>query len=340
MRSRVIATAAFTAGLLALVGSSSCGLIRSLGTADAPPPRPFNHLAHIDRGLDCASCHETAATAVRAGMPSKEVCMACHEDIDKDPAVPAEKKVAWFLGPDGQPRWSAFTKQAEEVIFSHAAHAKTACADCHVGIDKDTGLVPPLLQRMASCTSCHERQAPAKNDCASCHQEIGRDRAPASHARMWSKRHGLCAREGAAVSTANDCALCHATDACTTCHMTQAPADHTGTWRFKPHGIAATVDRVRCFVCHASDACNRCHEETAPRSHTAGWNAPRNNHCNGCHLPLARSGSCFVCHKSAPAHDASPPMPPWHNAAMNCRSCHGLSLKHPDNGDTCTACHR
>jgi predicted CxxxxCH...CXXCH cytochrome family protein len=75
-------------------------------------------------------------------------------------------------------------------------------------------------------------------------------------------------------------------------------------------------------------------------SHTAGWDCPRNRHCNGCHVPLQTSGSCFVCHKSTPGHDAAPSMPAWHNPGFNCRSCHAASLKHPDNGDSCLTCHR
>jgi len=53
--------------------------------------------------------------------------------------------------------------------------------------------------------------------------------------------------------------------------------------------------------------------------------------------------SCFVCHKGTPSHNLAPPMPafPPHNAAMDCRSCHGVTapLPHVDNGDSCTFCH-
>jgi hypothetical protein len=343
MRSRI--TLLYTFGLLLLglmAMASSCSVFRTFFPSAGPPPRPFNHEAHIVRGISCQDCHETAEKEARAGMPTKAFCMTCHEDLDQDPAKPLEKKVAWFLDEAGAPLWSAFTKQSSEVRFSHKDHGtkKMECTACHAGIDKDTGLVPGMLQRMDSCTSCHAAQAPAKNDCATCHTRINRETPPPSHSQLWGKLHGACSRQGRSAATANDCSMCHEQDSCTTCHQTRPPGDHNHFWRLKSHGIAAAIDRSRCQTCHASDSCDRCHQSTAPRSHTAGWDRPRNSHCTGCHLPLGRSGSCSVCHKATPGHDAAPPKPAWHNPAMNCRSCHALSLRHPDNGDNCNACHR
>jgi hypothetical protein len=36
------------------------------------------------------------------------------------------------------------------------------------------------------------------------------------------------------------------------------------------------------------------------------------------------------------------PLPPDHNAGMNCRMCHGNGqpLPHVDNGQQCTSCHQ
>jgi hypothetical protein len=331
---------AFTLSAVGVI--SSCALWRAVLPSAGPEPRPFNHEAHGVRGISCADCHETAETEARAGMPSKAFCMTCHEDLDKDPGKPLEKKVAWFLGEDGEPRWSAFTRQSSEVRFSHRAHAvkKVECAACHPGIDRNTGLQPGMLQRMSSCTECHAREAPAKNDCRTCHTVLDRDTPPASHARLWGKLHGACSRAGRGAATANDCSMCHRADACVTCHQTRPPDDHNEFWRLRAHGIAAGIDRSRCATCHASDGCARCHRETAPLSHRAGWNAPRNAHCTSCHLPLQQSGGCFVCHTSTPGHDLAPAKPAWHTPAMNCRSCHAGTMRHPDNGDNCNACHR
>jgi hypothetical protein len=328
--------------VLGLVALAACGIFRAIMPSAGPAPRPFNHEGHTVRGIGCADCHETADKEVQAGMPSKDFCMTCHEELDKDPRKGLEKKVAWFLEPTGQPAWTAFTKQSSEVRFSHASHAaaKVGCAECHAGMDKDTGLVPGMLQRMSSCTECHAKRAPAKNDCATCHTATDRTTPPASHLQLWTRMHGTCSREGREASTSNECAMCHTKDSCTTCHQTRPPDDHTSFWRIKAHGIAAGIDRLRCATCHTSDSCARCHQATAPQSHTAGWNAPRDRHCTSCHQPLASNPGCAVCHRSTPGHDLAPPKPAWHSPVMICRSCHAATMKHPDNGDNCNACHR
>jgi c(7)-type cytochrome triheme protein len=295
------------------------------------------------RGPGCVDCHEGAEKEARAGMPSKDFCMNCHEDLDKDPAKPLEKKVAYFLDGDGKPQWSAFGKQAEEIKFSHQAHAAkgVGCLDCHAGMDKDTGLTSGGPQRMSSCVACHEaKAAPEKRECRTCHTRTDRLTPPGNHAQLWTSLHGRMSREGAAVSTANNCALCHTNDACVTCHQTRPPMNHTEAWRGRPHGIAAGIDRSGCMVCHSSDACVRCHKETLPRSHGPTWGAPANRHCVSCHEPVRQSQGCAVCHQATPSHDASPPKPAWHTPQMNCRSCHALSMRHFDNGDNCNACHR
>lgn len=322
--------------------ATSCVVFRSLGIEAAAEPRKFNHEAHIVRGPSCLDCHETAEKEARAGMPSREFCMNCHEDLDKDPAKPPEKKVAWFLNEKGEPLWSAFTKQAAEIKFSHQAHAAkgVACASCHADMDKNTGLLPGGPQRMSSCTACHAAKAPGKNECATCHTRQDRLTPPANHLQLWSVRHGACAREGKEAATANDCGLCHKNDACVTCHQTRPPADHTEAWRQRPHGIAAGVDRARCATCHAPDSCARCHQETAPASHGPSWGATANRHCTGCHEPVRQSQGCAVCHRSTPSHDLAPLKPLWHTPQMDCRSCHALSLKHADPGGSCNSCHR
>lgn len=327
--------------LLAAALLASCTLFQAAFPSAPPPPRPFNHEAHIVRGVACADCHEGAEKEVKAGMPSKAFCMNCHEDLDKEKDKPLEKKVAWFLDERGEPRWADFGKQKEEIKFSHAAHAgKTSCAACHGEMDKNTGLISTGPQRMSACVACHQEKAPAKLDCAACHQTIDRTKRPENHFQLWTKTHGACAREGAAVATVNNCSLCHQPQACTTCHQTVLPQDHTDFWRLRAHGFAVGLDRSRCSTCHTTDMCIACHQVTAPVSHRGGFSAPQNGHCRSCHLPVQTSVGCSVCHRETPSHAASPPMPPGHTANMICRSCHAGTLRHPDNGDSCTACHR
>jgi len=336
----IIIIASLTAGAAILL--SSCSLVQAIFPSPAPQPRPFNHEAHTVRGISCADCHEGSEKEAKAGMPSKAFCMNCHEDLDKEKDKPVEKKVAWFLDEKGEPVWASFGRQKEEIKFSHGAHVgKASCTDCHAGMDKNTGLLPRGPQRMTSCVSCHQEKAPTWTDCSVCHRSLDRNQKPENHFQLWTKSHGTCARQGAEVATANNCSLCHQQNSCTTCHQTVPPQDHNEFWRIKAHGFAAGLDRSRCSTCHTTDSCTACHKVTAPMSHAAGWNAPREGHCKSCHVPVQSSGSCAVCHKDTPSHALlSPPKPSWHTANMVCTSCHGATLKHPDNGDNCNACHR
>jgi len=334
-----IVTVCLVAGLAVVV--SSCSLFQAIFPASTPPPRPFNHEAHTVRGVSCLDCHEGAEKEAKAGMPTKAFCMNCHEDLDKEKDKPLEKKVAWFLDEKGEPRWAEFGRQKDEIKFSHASHAgKTACTACHAGMDKDTGLVPHGPQRMTSCVACHQEKAPAKAECSVCHRSLDRNQKPDNHFQLWTKMHGTCARAGAEAATANNCSLCHQQNACTTCHQTVPPDDHNNFWRIKSHGFEAGLDRSRCSTCHTTDYCTACHKVTAPVSHTAGWNAPRNDHCKNCHVPVQTSPNCALCHKAGAPHPTSPPKPSWHTASMNCSSCHSVSLKHFNPGDNCNACHR
>src|SRR5204863_9297004 len=92
---------------------SSCTLFRAAFPAAPPKPRPFNHEAHIVRGVACADCHEGAEKEARAGMPAKAFCMNCHEELDKEKDKPIEKKVAWFQNDQGEIHWADFGKQKE-----------------------------------------------------------------------------------------------------------------------------------------------------------------------------------------------------------------------------------
>ncbi|MCG3133288.1 MAG: hypothetical protein HMLKMBBP_00413 [Planctomycetes bacterium] len=319
--------------------------------ADAGVPKriAFSHKFHLSRGTTCEDCHEGTETKDRAPMPALEFCMDCHEEIDaeKEPA----KTVAAFLDKkSGKPEWSRVTAQPKDIVFSHKTHLagkKTACADCHRGIEESDAVSKQLFTDMDACMACHASKG-ATNECATCHSDMGPGWMPPSHQRAWDVMHGQAVRRGAPQGRLEDCALCHTDTTCRSCHSTQPPRDHTETWRAGGgHGLSAALDRERCQTCHQADTCNECHTSLRPRNHRGSWGAPRNAHCNGCHVPLASSGAedgCSVCHRGAPSHASAPRMPqnPPHTPSMQCRQCHDgrPRLRHADNGMNCLSCHR
>ncbi len=302
-------------------------------------PSRFSHARHVgEEMLDCSMCHARAKTADQPGMPGPQVCMVCHEGIQEE--KPETVRIATLFDASGH--WTGGVPRAqlpEELHFSHKAHASEDCSKCHGNIAESAGIPAPHLS-MDECMSCHAERG-ASRDCSVCHQTISRKWEPPTHELGWEQVHGKIfrAKDPALV---NRCSLCHDEEtSCRACHALKKPRDHTTFWRIGGHGVAVSIDRSRCFACHRTDFCERCHQNTQPLTHTAGWGSPMNRHCTACHYPLTESG-CITCHKGTPSHASAPPMPGWHDPAMNCRLCHGAGapLPHPDPGTQCTVCHR
>lgn len=300
----------------------------------------FSHKLHVlDEGIDCADCHTVSDSQDLPGMPSLASCMLCHENIDAD--KPPERRVASLFDEYGY-RAAGVSRQAEEIIFSHAAHTQRQqdCAACHSGIEASERVTAAMAIRMRDCTTCHTEQG-AANDCATCHRDLREDVPPANHAYHWLRMHGKIARAHGE-ATAEQCSLCHQESTCRDCHLSVPPENHSNYFRLRGHGLHARVDRESCAACHRSDSCDSCHRDTRPISHTGLWGGTQSNHCVSCHFPLSTSNGCATCHRSAPSHALATPMPSWHVAGMNCRQCHGVGipLPHVDKGDDCRTCHR
>jgi hypothetical protein len=303
----------------------------------------FSHQLHATViKLDCALCHNGAASADRAGMPPAELCLVCHGHEAPDVGRPAPEVPALFEQPP-RLRVHQVASLPDDVIFSHRVHVQEyglGCADCHGDVGSSAVIPPDSAVPKDECMGCHAERG-KRNDCAACHRLIDRSWRPPSHDNAWEMRHGDVMRSGDTAS-ANRCEMCHTeTTSCRTCHEQQAPRDHTHYWRLRGHGIAVSIDRERCETCHRTDFCTTCHAETRPISHRAGYGSPQNRHCANCHFP-ARQAGCETCHKEPSSHLLATPLPSWHLPSMNCRACHGqgVPLPHFDSGDTCTLCHR
>jgi hypothetical protein len=324
-------------GAILAMSVGGCALMELFRSA--APDRRFSHNVHLEKGLECKSCHTSFDKKPEAGMPVLKQCMLCHEGIDEQ--APEEKRLATIYGPG--PKWSQVTRLSPEIRFSHKTHheAKLICSDCHRGIEAGHAVTASDRVSKDACMSCHAQRR-LSNDCAFCHLEVRTDTPPPGHRLNWTQAHGGVVRAGHSLPYDNRCSLCHAESSCATCHQDQAPRDHTNFWRIQAHGVSAGVDRSRCVVCHRTDFCDRCHRESSPRNHTATWGSPRDNHCMTCHAPLTTQG-CAMCHKGTPSHATAAPKPAWHTPGMNCRQCHGpglaAPLPHPDNGGNCNACH-
>lgn len=330
-------SSAALAAALGLGLAAGCMFLEALG--GGPEVFAFSHDLHVTgEGLDCVSCHESAMVAAEAGMPGPDACSVCHDELDTG-AAPERRVAALFDGPAFR---AAFASRLDdELVFDHLAHVSyvTDCAACHTGIATNDVIDASIAVDMAACERCHaERQAP--NECATCHREITRDWRPPDHAFDWKRLHGrACKRDDP--PALQDCALCHEESSCAACHRVEEPQSHDHFFRLRGHGFLAAMDRTSCATCHEPATCDRCHAENEPLSHSpATFGGTRSNHCLTCHFPLEGEG-CAVCHQATPSHALGSPKPDWHTPAMDCRSCHGLSLplSHADDGSNCNLCH-
>lgn len=135
-------------------------------------PLDFPHKIHTDDiGVTCDTCHTGVMKGARAGIPSINMCMSCHEDIgdEKDPRIQMIRATA-KKGEDLA--WQrVYGFQAEyHVRFNHAPHirAKVDCANCHGDLTSMTVAERVVNHTMGFCIDCHKQKG-ASNDCLTCH---------------------------------------------------------------------------------------------------------------------------------------------------------------------------
>jgi hypothetical protein len=253
--------------------------------ARAADKKPFSHKFHIsDAGADCAACHDA-----KAGRPelTTKGCADCHDK--------------------GTPAWSIPARHRESAIkFPHRRHADAkglACKTCHDDVASDAVRDGSAFLPYAKCVSCHAEKKVAISDsaCAKCHGADAEKTPPPGHKEAWPARHGKEASWVEKGEHGKDCSLCHGDSSCRACHMLSTPKDHTGLWRVRTHGSAASFDRDRCKTCHETGTCVRCHATSKPANHAGAWNslhgltagAKDNESCRACH----QKGWCKQCHR-------------------------------------------
>ncbi len=309
----------------------------------------FPHDVHVDDevALDCIECHMDAEDGPMAGMPTLDMCWACHEEAtQKDKPLEAQL-VGFVLPSDVEATWSTVTRAAIDSNFSHQTHleAGTDCLDCHIGVDQADRVDWDWHISMDQCINCHEHSdglAPT-DDCKACHQDIDQFTMPANHNGGWDRVHGMLSLDGPGCpdQPSRNCSLCHSDSSCDNCHATTEPSNHTEAWRLRGHGFSAQMNRESCATCHTEASCDSCHSTMTPVSHGGNFGGRTSAHCVGCHLPLGSEDSCTACHKSTPSHLQASlrPGPPHPGPVSDCRSCH-FPLDHIDNGQDCNSCHR
>jgi len=148
-------------------------------------PVDFNHVLHndlVDNG--CESCHFFRDDGTFSGVPKLAQCIDCHEEVNgEDPEE--EKFVNEFVAREREVPWLIYSRQPQNVFFSHVAHVQIAqmdCETCHGPISESESLKAYEENRISG----YSREIWGRNiagfkrnswdrmkmdDCAECHRK-------------------------------------------------------------------------------------------------------------------------------------------------------------------------
>lgn len=144
------------------------GIREDLPVTVDPQPVPFSHKLHMTAGTVCKDCHPNAAVKERAGLPTAEKCMLCHQAIATDKA--AVVKLAEMHRKGESPEWVRVYKVPDFVFFNHSSHvkARVECQTCHGPIETRDVLAKEVSTSMTTCMDCHVERT-VSNECNMCH---------------------------------------------------------------------------------------------------------------------------------------------------------------------------
>lgn len=204
------------------------GYLMQIGVdKDYAPIQPihYSHKIHAgDNGIDCKYCHSSARTSKNAGIPSLNVCMNCHKNInefqgDKDSIYEYSKEfytgeiqklydaVGWdktaqkYTGKQKPVKWVRIHNLPDFVYFNHSQHVSVAgveCQKCHGKVETFEVQKQFAPLTMGWCVNCH-RETEVK--------VAGNDYYKKIHEEL-SKKYGVT-KLTAAQMGGLECGKCH-----------------------------------------------------------------------------------------------------------------------------------
>ena len=150
-------------------------------------PIEFNHALHNELVEDgCESCHFFREDGSYAGVPTLDQCIDCHEEVNGEDPEEA-RFVNEFVANNREVPWLIYSRQPQNVFFSHAAHVKMGqmdCVTCHGPIGESeslpiykqnriSGYSIDIWGRNISGIKRNSWDRMKMDDCADCHREEG-----------------------------------------------------------------------------------------------------------------------------------------------------------------------
>ncbi len=119
-------------------------------------PVAFPHNIHVDQlGMDCRYCHSFVEVAAHSNVPTTQVCMNCHSQVQKDNP---KLQPVWDSWQTGKPiEWVQIHKTPDYVYFNHSVHVNrgVSCVVCHGRVDQMEVVYHAKPHSMDWCLDCH-----------------------------------------------------------------------------------------------------------------------------------------------------------------------------------------
>ncbi len=194
----------------------------------------FSHKAHLERKLDCLTCHpgsDAKAVLTAEQMPEMQNCFTCHDGSSVESECELchadAKTVRRLVHPAGYLHSHKLLAGLEATACAACHRQEEFCLSCHRG-DNLLGSTHPVNylfshpldvhSKKMQCQSCHE----IESFCVSCHRGEAAVQPPLSHlATNWITNNGTLSRH--AVEARRDieyCLSCHEMEEsiCAECH--------------------------------------------------------------------------------------------------------------------------
>jgi hypothetical protein len=119
-------------------------------------PVHFQHDIHVGQlGLDCRYCHSYVEVSGHSNVPTTQVCMNCHRDIQKNNPKLQPVRDSWA---SGEPiAWVKIHNVPDYAYFNHSAHVNrgVSCVSCHGHVDDMDVVYEAKPLSMSWCLQCH-----------------------------------------------------------------------------------------------------------------------------------------------------------------------------------------
>ncbi|MHA3771118.1 cytochrome c3 family protein [Verrucomicrobiota bacterium sgz303538] len=119
-------------------------------------PVSFPHNIHVDQlGMDCRYCHSLVEVASHSNVPTTQVCMNCHSQVQKDNPKLKPVMESWETGKPIE--WVQIHKTPDYVYYNHAVHVNRgiSCVSCHGKVNEMPVVYHAEAQSMGWCLECH-----------------------------------------------------------------------------------------------------------------------------------------------------------------------------------------